>query len=73
MSRLRGRLGPKPVIRPFLQAFERGADYFTPEFIVEQIRGALGGGGDGYLFWDPSTKYQMVHEARDAETVARKR
>jgi len=71
VSRLRGRLGPKPVIRPFLQAFERGADYFTPEFIVEQIKGATSGGGDGYLFWDPSTKYQMVHEA--AESALRKR
>jgi hypothetical protein len=73
VSRLRGRLGPGPVIRPFLQAFERGADYFTPEFIVEQIKGATSGGGDGYLFWDPSTKYQMVHAAREAESVLTKR
>ncbi|HEY2734719.1 MAG TPA: putative glycoside hydrolase, partial [Polyangiales bacterium] len=41
---LRQRVGGGPVIRPFLQAFERGADYFNSEFIAEQIRGARSGG-----------------------------
>lgn len=64
VSRLRGRLGARPVIRPFLQAFQRGADYFTPDFIVEQIKGATTGGADGHLFWDPATDYEMVRAAR---------
>lgn len=64
VSRLRERIGPKPVIRPFLQAFERGADYFTPEFVVEQVRGARDGGADGYLFWDPSARYSILREQR---------
>jgi hypothetical protein len=63
VSRMRAQVGPTPVIRPFLQAFERGADYFTPEFIVEQVKGARDGGADGYLFWDPGAKYSIVREA----------
>jgi hypothetical protein len=63
---MRGRVGPAPVIRPFLQAFERGADYYTPEFIAEQVRGALTGGGNGFLFWDPSAQYKILKDAREA-------
>ena len=57
---LRDRVGKGPVIRPFLQAFETGADYYTPEFIAEQIRGAREAGGDGFLFWHPGSNYRMV-------------
>jgi hypothetical protein len=57
---LRERIGPTPVIRPFLQAFERGADYYNGAFIAEQIRGARMGGGDGFLFWHAASRYAMV-------------
>lgn len=57
---LRERVGEGPVIRPFLQAFEHGADYYTPEFIAEQIQGAREAGGDGFLFWHPGSQYKMV-------------
>jgi hypothetical protein len=60
VQQLRARVGSGPVIRPFLQAFERGADYYTPEFIAEQIRGSRQGGGDGFLFWHPASNYGMV-------------
>jgi hypothetical protein len=66
VGRMRGRIGPGPVIRPFLQAFERGADYYTPEFIAEQVRGAMSGGGNGFLFWDPSTQYAILKDARES-------
>ena len=69
VSRMRAQVGPTPVIRPFLQAFERGADYFTPEFIVEQVKGARDGGADGYLFWDPGAKYSIVREAHNAKPM----
>jgi hypothetical protein len=48
------------VIRPYLQAFENGADYYNGEFIAEQIRGARQGGGDGFLWWHPASNYGMV-------------
>jgi hypothetical protein len=59
---LRERVGPEPVIRPFLQAFEEGADYYNGEFVAEQIRGARTGGGDGFLFWHPGSSYGMVRQ-----------
>ncbi len=58
---LRDRVGPVPVIRPFMQAFAAGADYYNPEFIAEQVRGARNAGGDGFLFWHPGSAYSMVH------------
>jgi hypothetical protein len=57
---LRRRIGPKPVIRPFLQAFSAGSDYFDTEFIREQIRGARDGHADGFLFWHPGSSYGLV-------------
>lgn len=60
---LRERLGPGPVIRPFLQAFEEGADEWSTAFIAQQIRGARRGGADGFLFWNPGAEYWMVQRA----------
>jgi hypothetical protein len=60
---LRGRVGNGPVLRPFLQAFENGADYYNPEFIAEQIRGAYTAGADGWLFWHPGSNFKMVQAA----------
>jgi hypothetical protein len=57
---LRERVGPVPVIRPFLQAFSRGADYYNAEFIAEQVRGVWKAKGDGFLFWHPGSNYKMV-------------
>ncbi len=62
-GRLRRRLGYGPIIRPFLQAFPQGADYFNPAFIEEQIRGARQGGADGFLFWHPASNYATVRQA----------
>lgn len=63
VSRLRRRLGHGPVIRPFLQAYARGADYYTPEFIAEQIIASRQGGADGFLFWHPDSDYSLVRAA----------
>jgi hypothetical protein len=63
VSRLRRRLGHGPVIRPFLQAYARGADYYTPEFIAEQIVASRQGGADGFLFWHPDSDYSLVRAA----------
>ncbi|MDH5674555.1 MAG: putative glycoside hydrolase [Myxococcales bacterium] len=60
VKNLRRRLGHGPVIRPFIQAFPQGADYYTGEFIAEQVRGARYGGADGFLFWHPASNYSTV-------------
>ena len=71
VRRLRQRLGYGPVIRPFLQAFPQGADYYTAEFIAEQIKGARNGGGDGYLFWHPGSRFGLVRDTMNrARAVA---
>ncbi|MBX3249899.1 MAG: hypothetical protein KF901_22165 [Myxococcales bacterium] len=65
IARMRERLGPRPVIRPFLQAFERGAGHegFNPTFIARQIQGARAGGADGFLMWHPGARYSMFRRA----------
>lgn len=64
ITRLRERLGPRPVIRPFLQAFEEGSGgEWGPRFIADQIRGARGGGADGFLFWHPGSNYGTLQRA----------
>ncbi len=69
ISRMRARLGPRPIIRPFLQAFEREAEDWGPRFIANQIRGARLGGSDGFLFWHPGSTYGVVQRAM--QTLAR--
>lgn len=63
VRRLRTRLGDGPVIRPFLQAFPRGAERYDAAFIDGQIRGARSGGADGFLFWHPASNYGTVRRA----------
>ncbi len=63
IDRMRQRMGPRPIIRPFLQAFEEGSEDWGPRFIANQIRGARRGGADGYLFWHPGANYGTVQRA----------
>ena len=63
ITRMRGRLGDRVVIRPFLQAFEREAEDWGPRFIANQIQGARRGGADGFLFWHPGSNYGTVQRA----------
>ena len=64
VTRLRERLGPGPIIRPFLQAFPQGAGgTYGPGFIRDEIVGAERGGADGVLFWHPGSNYGMLQRA----------
>jgi hypothetical protein len=65
VSRLRERIGDRPIIRPFLQGFDNGLseEEWEPRFIADQIRGARGGGADGFLFWNPGSMFGMVQRA----------
>ena len=63
IANMRRRLGDEPVIRPFLQGFRRGADYWNPQFITRQIQAAKQGGADGFLFWSTSSNFEMVKHA----------
>jgi LysM repeat protein len=54
------KVNPDAVIRPWLQDFP---DYqfdgrtYTPQEIQEQMRGAIEGGGEGWILFDPRVKY----------------
>lgn len=63
-SMLRQRLGSRPVIRPYLQSFSRGAGQeYTADFIAQQIRGVRRARADGFLWWHPGYSYGMVQRA----------
>jgi hypothetical protein len=62
-ARLRERVGPEPVIRPFLQGFAAGADRFDEEFIAGQVRAARSSRANGFLFWNPSSSFGTVARA----------
>lgn len=62
ISTLRKRVGDVPVIRPFLQGFPYGADFYDSEFIAQQVRGARRAHADGFLFWHPASHYALVRE-----------
>ncbi len=66
VAAMRQRLGAGPVIRPFLQAFPNGADYYDARFIREQLQGAYSGGAQGFLFWHPGSQYGMVQRSLSA-------
>ncbi|MFK7991418.1 MAG: putative glycoside hydrolase [Sandaracinaceae bacterium] len=70
IQRLRARLGEASVIRPFLQAFERGSgvEEFGPDFIHDQVRAVRRGHGDGFLFWHPGHTYGVVRRAMRGRT-----
>ena len=50
----------KTVIRPYLQSFSWRAYRYGPAYLKTQINGVYKGGGSGYIFWDPSSKYKYI-------------
>lgn len=48
------------IVRPWLQAFSWRVSRYNAEYIVEQVKGSVDGGGYGYLFWNASNKYDEV-------------
>lgn len=60
VSQLRRRIGDRPVIRPFVQAFEKSSDPVDPSFVEGEVLGAKQGGADGVLFWHPGANYGML-------------
>ncbi len=51
--------------RPFLQAFDLMAPSDFTGYVRDQIRGALAGGADGYLFWHANSSYGPLWPALD--------
>jgi hypothetical protein len=60
VSQMRRRIGDRPVIRPFVQAFEKSSDPVDSTFVEGEVLGAKQGGADGLLFWHPGANYGML-------------
>jgi hypothetical protein len=53
----------KAQIRPWLQAFGWRVSNYTPDYIIEQIRGSNDASACGYLFWNAGNNYENVLKA----------
>ncbi|MCA9601037.1 MAG: hypothetical protein KC417_03365, partial [Myxococcales bacterium] len=67
ISQMRARVGPTPVIRPFVQAFVKSGDDVGTTFVSDEVRGAKSGGADGVLFWHPGSNYKMLFQGMNVE------
>ncbi len=66
IGRLKGMVGEKVIIRPWLQAFPlRVTTGFGPAFIQAQIEAALDAGARGWLLWSPGNHYEPAYEAME--------
>ena len=47
------------VVRPWVQSFPYRVSNFDAAYVVEQVRGARDGGADGFLLWNPKSRYRV--------------
>ena len=68
------RLGIKGEhVRPWLQAFTLGAPAYGPAEITAQKKGAYDAGYDGWVLWNPGSKYEPFLPALEKTLVSRKK
>jgi hypothetical protein len=49
------------VLRPYLQGYANGVEHlWGPEFVVGQAQAAENAGSEGFLFWNPTMRNQVV-------------
>ena len=60
-------------VRPWLQAFSIGAPKYGPEQIEEQKRAVYDSGYDGWVLWEPGSRYDLFLPALEKTYVSRKK
>ena len=61
-------------VRPYLQAFTLGAPEYGAEQLRQQKRAVYDAGYDGWVLWNPGSKYEPYLDALESgETVSRKK
>jgi hypothetical protein len=60
-------------VRPWLQAFTLGPPAYGPEQIREQKRAVYDAGYDGWVMWNPGSKYEPFLSALEKTTVSHKK
>jgi hypothetical protein len=60
-------------VRPWLQAFSLGQPKYGPHEIEEQKRAVYDSGYDGWILWEPGTRYDKFVPAFEKKLVSRKK
>ncbi|MFL5577005.1 MAG: putative glycoside hydrolase, partial [Gemmatimonadaceae bacterium] len=60
-------------VRPWIQAFTLGAPAYGPTEITEQKRAIYDAGYDGWVLWNPGSKYDIFVPAFEKTLVSRKK
>jgi hypothetical protein len=60
-------------VRPWLQAFSIGAPKYGPKEIEEQKRAVYDAGYDGWVMWEPGSRYDVFLPALEKTFVSRKK
>ena len=60
-------------VRPWLQAFTIGKPPYGPEQLSEQKRGVYDSGYDGWVMWEPGSRYDKFLPALEPTFVSRKK
>jgi hypothetical protein len=60
-------------VRPWLQAFSIGKPPYGPEQLEEQKRGVYDSGYDGWVMWEPGSRYDKFIPALEPTFVSRKK
>jgi hypothetical protein len=60
-------------VRPWLQAFSIGNPKYGPKEIEEQKRGVYDSGYDGWVLWEPGSRYDKFLPALEKTYVSRKK
>jgi len=64
---------PPEHVRPWLQAFTLGAPHYGPAEIEAQKRGVYDSGYDGWVLWNPGSKYDEILPALEKTFVSHKK
>ena len=60
-------------VRPYLQAFTLGSPHYGPEQITAQKKATYDSGFDGWVLWNPGSKYEEFVPAFEKTLVSRKK
>jgi hypothetical protein len=60
------------VLRPYLQGYSNGVEHmWGPEFVLDQVRAAQNAGCEGYLWWNPTMRNEIIMQAMREHAAGR--
>ena len=60
IGRLKGMVGEKVIIRPWLQAFPYGVSVYDEQYVRIQVETSRAAGGTGWCLWNPTCRYTVA-------------